>query len=564
MLHELVLENYAVVDRLGVRFHPGLNLLTGETGSGKSIIVDALGLLLGGRASAETIRSGKDKARVSGVFENTDGVAEILARAGFEPEDGELLLEREVLAGGKSRAYVNHRPATAALLRELAAHLADIHGQHDQQLLFESSAQLSMLDAFASLREKRVQMRDLFSEWKRVTDEIGRLEGADQEVLRLLDLWQFQRHEIEAANLRPGEDTELDAERRVRQNAGKLLETAGAAYEALYEAPESGWSIARSVAKKLDELARIDPGMTPVRQALEPALIAIQDVSYSLRDYLGRVEANPDRLDEIETRLAAIDKLKRKYGKSVAEILAFLSDAARRIAEVETAGERLEALKIEKDKVAARFTQAAAELTAKRRAAAGELAGRVERELKPLAMERTRFRVGVEPAAWSESGADRVHFLVSANAGEEPKPMEKIASGGELSRIALALKTCLVGARTVAMQAPRTLVFDEIDTGIGGRAAEGVARRLKALAVANQVLCVTHLAQIACFADRHYRVGKFERGGRTVAEIEELDREGSTAEIGRMLSGRNLTPEALRNAAELIRAAQSGDPVSVK
>ncbi|MDP9170075.1 MAG: AAA family ATPase, partial [Acidobacteriota bacterium] len=281
MLHELVLENYAVVDRLSVRFHSGLNLLTGETGSGKSIIVDALGLLLGGRASADTIRSGRDRARVSGLFEMTAGVEKVLERAGLEPEDGDLLLEREVLTGGKSRAWVNHRPATASLLRELASHLADIHGQHDQQLLFESAAQLSMLDSFGNLTRKRAEAKDAFAEWKRVSDEIGRLEGADQEVLRLLDLWQFQRNEIEAAGLQPGEDTELNAERRIRQNAGKLLETAGAAYELLYEAPESGWSALRRVAKSLDELARIDPAMEPARQALEPALLAVQDVSYS-------------------------------------------------------------------------------------------------------------------------------------------------------------------------------------------------------------------------------------------------------------------------------------------
>jgi DNA repair protein RecN (Recombination protein N) len=556
VLHELVVENYAVVDRLRVRFHPGLNLLTGETGSGKSIVVDALGLLLGGRASAETIRSGAERARVSGVFEAPERALRVLERAGFEVVDGELVLEREILPNGKSRVYVNNRPATVTLLRELAAHLGDIHGQHDQQLLFEASAQLAMLDSFACARELRGRVRELFAAWKQAADEIAKLEGADQEKLRLLDLWKFQRTEIEAAELGVGEDLALDAERRVQQNAGRLLETAGTAYEALYEAPESAWSVARAVAKKLDDLARIDETMAAVRQAMEPALIAIEDVAYSLRDYLGRVEANPLRLEEIETRLAAIDKLKRKYGGSVEEILAFLEDVTRQIAEVETAGDRLEALRREHKKLTAEYEQAAGELTVRRKSAAVELAQRVERELKPLAMDRTVFRIDVEPANWSETGADRVHFLVSANAGEEPKPMEKIASGGELSRIALALKSCLLGSRTAESAVPRTLVFDEIDAGIGGRAAEGVARRLKTLAAENQVLCVTHLAQIACFADHHYRVGKFERDGRTMAEIEELDGVRSTEEVGRMLSGHTLTPEALKNAAELIRAAR--------
>lgn len=542
-----------MVDRLRVRFHAGLNLLTGETGSGKSIVVDALGLLLGGRASADMIRSGTERARVSGVFEIGSGAKKVLEQAGFDGEDAELLLDREIQANGKGRAYVNNRPASVALLKDLAAHLGDIHGQHDQQRLFDNAAQIAMLDAFAESGAQRATVREIYLSWKGVADQIRELEDADQEKLRLLDLWQFQRNEIEAAELRAGEDVELEAERRVQQNAGRLLDAAAVSFEALYESPESALSLVRSVAKRLDELGKIDEQMAGMRQTLEPALIAIQDVSYSLRDYLGRVEANPGRLEEIETRLEAIDKLKRKYGKSVEDILAFGQDVGRRIAEVENAGERLEQLRCELKKLAAQYEETAGELSSRRQAAALDLAKRVEKELKPLAMERTVFRVQVDSANWSENGSDRVQFLVSANAGEEPKPLDRVASGGELSRIALALKTCLVGG---ANAVPRTLVFDEIDTGIGGRAAEGVARRLRALALENQVLCVTHLAQIACFADHHYRVGKFERAGRTVAEIEELDAAASTEEIGRMLSGQKLTPEALRHAAELQRAAR--------
>lgn len=547
-----------MVDRLRVHFHSGLNLLTGETGSGKSIVVDALGLLLGGRASADMIRSGEERARVSGVFDANDQAAKVLAGAGFEAEDEELLIEREILSNGKSRVFVNSRPATVAVLKDLAPHLGDIHGQHDQQLLFDPAAQLSMLDGFGRARELRERVREIFSSLRRVTTEISQLESTEQEKNRLLDLWQFQRREIEAASLRPGEDAELEAERRVQQNAGRLLETAGAAYEALYEAPESAWSTARAVAKKLDELARIDTAMEPVRQALEPALLAMQDVSYSLRDYLGHMEANPVRLEEIENRLSAIDRLKRKYGLPVDGILALLEELSRKLNDVETAGERLADLRREETRIAAEYEKAAGELTGKRKASAAQLGKRVEQELKPLAMDRTVFRVVVEPATeWGETGTDRVQFLVSANVGEEPKPMERIASGGELSRIALALKTCLVGPATRASATPRTLVFDEIDTGVGGRAAEGVARRLKGLAAENQVICVTHLPQIACFADHHYVVGKFERNGRTVAEISELNSRASTEEIGRMLSGEQLTPEALRNAEELVRSARA-------
>ncbi len=558
MLHELVVENYAVVDRLRVRFHEGLNLLTGETGSGKSIVVDALGLLLGGRASADMIRSGEERARVSGLFDSGRRAASVLADAGFDTNDDEILIEREILSNGKSRVFVNSRPATVTVLKDLAPLLGDIHGQHDQQLLFDPAAQLAMLDSFAKVREQRSKVRDLFLDWRRLSSEIAQIEGSEQEKNRLLDLWQFQHREIDSAALRSGEDVELEAERRVQQNAGKLLEAAGAAFDALYDAPESAWSTARAVAKKLDELARIDASMEPVRQALEPALIAMQDVSYSLRDYLGSLEANPARLEEIENRLAAIDRLKRKYGSSVDEILAFDADVARKLSDVESSGERLEELKRQQARVAADYEKAAAELTAQRTAAAGKLGHRVEEELKPLAMDRTVFRVVIESAAeWSESGADTVRFLVSANVGEEPRPMERIASGGELSRIALALKTCLVGASGKATGPARTLVFDEIDTGVGGRAAEGVARRLKGLASEHQVICVTHLPQIACFADHHYVVGKHERNGRTVAEIAELKGKASTEEIGRMLSGEQLTPEALKNAEELMRAARA-------
>lgn len=561
MLHELTVENYAVVDRLRVRFHAGLNLLTGETGSGKSIIVDSLALLLGGRASADMIRSGESRARVSGLFDLSPALSGILERAGFDGNDGELLVDREIWSNGKGRVYVNNRPATVALLKELAPHIGDIHGQHDQQLLFDPAAQLGMLDAFARTRPLRAEVREIYGQWKKTADDIAAMDAGEQEKRRMLDLWQFQFGEIEAAALRPGEDAELNAERLVQQNAGRLLETAGAAFEALYDSEDSALSSVRSVAKKLEELARIDPQMEAVRQALEPVMPGIEDAAYQLRDYLGRVEANPERLEEIETRLAAIDKLRRKYGNTVDEILAFGEDAARRIAEAESSAERLEELERQRGELAARFEMAAAKLSELRRAAALDLAARVEKELRPLAMDRALFRIALEAAPWSESGADRVAFLISPNPGEEPKPIERIVSGGELSRVALALKTCLVGTRTAAKSAspetPRTLIFDEIDAGIGGRAAEGVARRLKALAAENQVLCVTHLAQIACFADHHYRVGKAERANRTVAEIEELDAPARTEEIGRMLSGQKLTPQALQNAAELMRAAQA-------
>ena len=551
MLLELAVENYAVVDRLRVRFHPGLNLLTGETGSGKSIVVDALGLLLGGRASSDVIRTGETKARVSGLFDiGEKAAARVLEPAGFEAEDGELLIEREILQNGKSRVYVGSRAATVALLRDLAPYLGDIHGQHDQQLLYLPEAQLGILDDFASTREQRRAVRAAYVEWRGAQAELTELEASEAEKLRLLDLWQFQAGEIEAEGLQAGEDAALEEERRIQMNAGKLLDNANSALELLYDGEAAAYTLLRSALRKLE-----DPLFEEVRQLLQPAVIAVQEAAHSLRGSLGGLEANPARLEEIETRLAMLQKLKRKYGATVDAVLGFMATVRGQIAAAEGSGERMVQLRGELGALATQYEAAASGLTRMRAAAAKELGQRVEKELASLAMERTVFQVAIEKVAWSESGADKIAFLVSPNRGEEPKPMDKIASGGEISRIALALKTCVIGTQKGPL---RTLVFDEVDTGIGGMAADGVARRLKQLASVNQVLCVTHLPQIASFADHHYRVEKLDVDGRTVARIEELSTDARRQEIGRMLSGARLTPEALQNADQMIRTSQLG------
>ena len=552
MLVELTIENYAVIDQLRVRFHTGLNLLTGETGSGKSIVVDALGLLLGGRAFADAVRSGEARARIAGVFEvrHAPAIRRLLEPAGIEIEDGELLIEREVLAEGKSRAYVGSRPVALSLLKDLAPHLGDIHGQHDQQLLFTAEAQRDMLDTFAAVGDLAARVGTIYAGWRAAGAELDELERSEQEKLRLLDLWSFQRKEIEAAALEPGEDAALENERRILQNVQRLEEAAAAAYSAVYDSPESALSLTRVASKRVDELLRIDPSVDAVREQLNAAALSLQEASYTLRDYLGRLEANPARLEEVENRLAAIDRLKRKYGPSLEAILQFLEDVRSQIASAESAGERMEQLRRHRQKLSAEFEVSASELTAARRAAARKLEKRVEAELAQLAMERAVFRVQITADAWSENGADRVEFLVSANPGEEPRALDKVASGGEISRIALALKTCLTGPKTPLV---RTLVFDEVDAGVGGSAAEGVGRRLKKLAATHQVLCVTHLPQIASFADHHYVVEKHELRGRTSTTVEELDRPARTREIGRMLSGQKVTPEALKHAEQLIR-----------
>ncbi|HLH40279.1 MAG TPA: DNA repair protein RecN [Bryobacteraceae bacterium] len=550
MLVELSIDNYAVIESLRVRFHRGLNLLSGETGSGKSIVVDALGVLFGARASAEVVRAGADRARVSGIFE-VASKPPLLDEAGIEIEENEILIEREILVNGKSRAFIANRPATAALLRDLAPYLGDIHGQHDQQQLFSNAVQRDMLDQFAAADTSAAAA--LFREWRRASSELEELDRTAQEKLRLADLWSFQLKEIESVSPRAGEDSELENERRVLRNFVRLEESANAAYAALYDAPESAAAQLRSVMKRLEEISRIDESIAPILASVQPAAIALDEGAHALRHYLARLEADPARLDEVESRLAALEKLKRKYGATVEEVLAFQERARADLRGVETSNDRREALRKKTAALAREYEQAAAALSAARKDAARQLARRVEAELASLAMEKTRVEIRVSPAEWSECGADSVEFLISPNPGEEPKPLEKIASGGELSRVALALKTCTAPAR--ARKVPRTLVFDEVDAGVGGSAAEAVGRRLKKLSASSQILCVTHLPQIAGFADHHYYVEKRTEKSRTCTTIEELSPAERTREIGRMISGERVTPEALKHAEQLIKLA---------
>jgi DNA repair protein RecN (Recombination protein N) len=552
MLVELLVENFAVVEKLRLRLHPGLNVLTGETGSGKSLVVGALGLLFGGRASSEAIRTGAGRACVSGIFAlpSDPALAALLSEAGIEAEEGELLIERELLPGGKSRAFAASRPVAAAFLKDLAPFLGDIHGQHDQQKLFSPDAQRDLLDDAAGSPESLDALRAAWDAWRATVRELEDLDRAEQEKLRMADLWTMQRREIESAGLAPGEDARLENESRVLKNVARLNESATAAYEALSESEESVSAGLGKALKRLEELARIDESLAPLSAVLKPAQIAVQDAAHELRHYLGRLEADPARLEEAETRLALIEKLKRKYGATIEEILSFLAEVRGRLEAVETAGARRAALEASIARLHDAFTAAAAARSELRKKAARKLEKQVESELGGLAMKGSVFRIAVEPGEPGPSGADDVTFLVSANIGEEPRPLEKVASGGELSRIALALKTCVTPRPRPG--ALRTLVFDEVDSGVGGAAAETVGRRLRKISAAAQVLCVTHLAQIAAFGGHHFVVSKRESAGRTLTEVEELDAKGRVGEIGRMLSGARLTEEAMRHAASLL------------
>lgn len=551
MLVELAVENLAVVERLRLRLHPGLNALTGETGSGKSLIVGALSLLFGGRASADMIRTGQERAFVSGIFESPSDprLRELLEEAGVAAEDGELLIEREITASGKSRAWAGSRPVTIAFLREIAPFLGDIHGQHEQQKLFSAEAQREMLDEAAGARELAAQVREAWRAWRAAGRELAELERAEQERLRLADLWSMQRNEIAAAALKPGEDAQLENERRVLRNVAKLSEAVAGAYGLLEESEASASSAVGQALKRLEEAARIDATLEPLIEMLRPAQIAIQEASHELRHYLGNLEADPRRLEEVESRLALIERLRRKYGSTIEEILAFFEDVSGKLAALESAGERRAALEAEIARHERRYRDLAGQLRQIRLRAAKRLSKKVQEELGGLAMPGAVFRIEVEPCEPGEEGIDAVRFLFSANAGEEPRPLDRVASGGELSRVALAIKTCMAPAEKGVA---RTLVFDEVDAGVGGAAGEMIGRRLRELARHHQVLCVTHLAQIAGFAAHHYLVTKSESGGRTAAGVELLGRKERIREIARMMSGQNLTPEALRHAEKLV------------
>jgi DNA repair protein RecN (Recombination protein N) len=558
MLLELRVENYAVIDSLTVEFAPGLNLLTGETGAGKSILIDALSLLLGDKASTEMIRHGSDKAVVSSVFEAEDlSLAKMLEANGIDAEGGHIIVKREIAAGGKGRVFVNNQPATVSLLRQLAPALASIHAQNETILAFDAPARLALLDAYAGIDLHELATKH--ATWAAVRDRIAEFERDEQDRLRMADLWSFQKKEIESAQLQPGEDLKLETEKRVLANAEKLYGAAQTAYELLYEADSSVLADLSAAKKHLEELARFDPAFGEALTSLATAKAAIEDVSATARDYAESIDASPQRLAEVEDRLALIDRLKRKYGSTVDETIVYGEEVARRLNELENREDVLRGLKKQLEVAAAAYLDVAQAVSKRRCSSAKDLQKLVETEIHELAM-KAQFKIEVsgseEPENWRASGFDIVTYLISPNPGEPLRPVEKIASGGELSRVMLALKaTAETGKKgKAAGSAQRTLVFDEIDTGIGGRAAEAVGRKLKALARSNQVLCITHLPQIASFADHHYLIEKDEAGGRAKTQVRPLDPAQRTEEIARMLSGAKLTETSRQHAEQLLKA----------
>ena len=558
MLHELDIENYAVVAKLRVGFHKGLNLLTGETGSGKSIVVDSLALLFGERASADLVRAGAGKARISGVFDAPSSKEFAALAEEFGIEDDELILERQILASGKTRAYVNGRAMTVTILRQLAPLLGDIHGQHDQQDLFSEKAQLAMIDSFAGVQNQVGQVAEVHAEWRAAEAKLGELRGTEQERLRLLDLYKFQSQEINDANLSPDEEGRLGGERSRLQNVEQLREAANRAYDALYESSESASTQLKSAKDALDELAAVDSAHAESRDSISAARAAVEDIAFELQKYLDGLEADPQRLEVIEDRLALIERLKRKYGRTLDEVISYGEEVGAKLDQLDSSEESAAALEAEIGQIREKYLQIAGVLSTKRKKAANRLGKLVQAEFGAVALEKAQFRISIEAGEPSSSGIDRIRFEFSANPGQPLKLLAEVASGGELSRLTLALKTCLVPKGSKKRSSVgRTLVFDEIDTGVGGRVAEAIGRRLKGLAGANQVLCVTHLPQVAGFADAHYFVDKLEEKGQTFATISELSASERVAELARMLSGEEVTKAAEQNARQILKRAKT-------
>ena len=568
MLAELRVENYVVMDSVSVEFGPGLNLLTGETGAGKSILVDALGMLLGDKASADVVRQGAEKAVLAAVFQvESKRVAEMLEQNGLSYDaDEPLILRREVAANGKGRVFINNQPATVSVLRQLAPYLAVVHAQNESIARFDAAARLELLDAFAAADTSGVTQA--FAVWNHARVRIADLERDEQDRLRLVDLWSFQKKEIESAAIQPGEDEKLEAEKRVLANAEKIYSSAMEAFGLLYDSERSAAAAIRAAGKPLENLARFEEKFREAAAQLDAARITVEDLGTTLRDYAAGIEASPERLAEIEDRLALLDRLKRKYGATLAEVMAFGEDVARKLNEVINRDEVLRDLRKQLAAAADQYLAAARAVSRKRFAAATELEKLVEAEVNDLAMKAT-FRVQVggtdDTQNWTASGFDEVQFLIATNAGEPLRPLDQIASGGEMSRVMLSLK--LVIQRGVGQSSrgngrrpkaddrrPKTLVFDEIDTGIGGRAAEAVGRKLKTLAHTDQVLCVTHLPQIASFADQHFCIEKREHGGKTRTSIVALSADERKHEIARMLSGAKVTDASLKNAEQMLKA----------
>jgi DNA repair protein RecN (Recombination protein N) len=560
MLRIIRIRNLALIRDLEIEFGHGLNLLTGETGSGKSILVDSLGLLLGARSSQEMIRSDCETAMIEGLFEiePRGSVAQMITECGFEGEDNSLLVRREISSTGRNRIFINSHLATLSLLKSLGEKLADIHGQQDQRSLLDLSTHLEWLDDFGGNELLLKEVQEEYRKIRATADQLEAMETNDQERLRRIDILKYQIEEIRQVNPQPDEKEKLENERSILTNREKILALATEAYGILYESEASMLRQANRLERILVELERFDKNWSPHREILQDSRYKLEDLAFTARDYAARSDFSPERLEQVHQRLYALEKLTKKYGASSSDILEFLKNCTgelERIVSYADHSERLsEQLKSELDV----YSGAAKKLSEKRHRDAERLEKEIEKEFRALAMERMRMQVQFHqqevgktknriPGHYGLNGIDHVEFLIAPNKGEEIRPLAKIASGGELSRLMLAIKSLCRND-----EADRTFVFDEVDAGIGGRVAEAVGRRLRDISEDNQVLCVTHLPQIAAFARTHFSVRKQIMGNRTETIVKSLNESERVQELSRMLGGETITQTVRNHALEML------------
>jgi len=573
MLIELAIRDFAIIDEVRLGFEPGFNALTGETGAGKSILIDALGAVLGDRVGADVVRTGAKAARIEATFDvaalaGRPEVAAAFEEVGAEPEEGVLILSREIAASGRSTARLNGRAATAGALNRVGSLLVDIHGQSDHLSLLRPAEHLEMLDRFGGLLPTRQELAALVREWRELRGRIAEISGNARQRAQREDYLRFQVAEIEAANLRRGEEDELHAERTVLANATQLATEAAAAYALLHGDDEAsgdavlpGLGALRQAADHLGTVAGVDAAVAPLAERLSELVFLAEDLAAEVRDYRDRIEADPARLVAVEDRLDELKRLQRKYGATVDDVIRVGEEAKHELEGLTGEDGGLEALQARADALAGEIGRRAGGLSAARSAAGDRLAREVERAIAELNMGRARFAVDVTQAPVADGvpledgrrvavdghGVDRVEFLIAPNAGEALKPLGRVASGGETARLMLALKSILSAA-----DATPTLVFDEVDVGVGGRSGQVVGEKLWGLANAHQVLVITHLPQIAAFAEAHYRIAKDERDGRVVSRVEPLSEEERVEELAAMLDGTPVTEAARQNAREVI------------
>jgi DNA repair protein RecN (Recombination protein N) len=570
MLRQLNISNLAVVDNVQIEFTPGLNILSGETGSGKSIVIDALGILSGNRVTQEVIRTGEERCYVEAVFdiEGNSPLLTLLSSSGISVDDDEIVIKREISASGRGRIFVNNQSATLSLLKQIQPHIIDIHGQGDQQSLLAADNHLKIFDSFIGACALRHKVEQQYEQVLALLNELEDSHRSEAERLQLLDLLEYQINEIKNAKLRPDEDVELDQERNILANAERLVLLSDEAYKILYDDEQSVLSLLSLVQRRLDNLASVDTGVVSHCEQVSNVRYVLEDTAYFLRSYIESVNASPERLREVEERLLDLDRLKRKYGGSIDDVLHTLVELEQKTDKLKNEETRASGLLEVIQHALIKYKDLANELSKQRKIDVKNFERLVSEELAEVTLEHSMFLINflspqnvglnerlnkfssgiVQDILLSRYGNEALEFYFSANVGEGLRPIRDVASGGELSRLMLVLKTIIAPT-----QFPRTLIFDEIDTGIGGRVADAVGSRLKKLAQANQVLCVTHQAQIARYADEHFLVRKTVEGKRTATSVTALDSNGRIDELARMLAGNEITNTAKKHARELLK-----------